>query len=69
MVCGVGWGVGGGGCCFFNCPPAQLSFAVMLPIRVLPRAGLAGLLGTLQKTRGVVLIKYPQTSREIFRAI
>lgn len=42
---------------------------VTLPIRVPPCAGLVGLLGTLQRTRGVVLIKYPQTSREIFRAI
>lgn len=66
----MGWGGGGeGAVVFFNCPRAQLSFAVMQPIRVLPHAGLAGLLGTLQKTRGVVLIKYPQTSREIFRAI
>lgn len=61
--------MGRGGCCFFNCPQAQLSFTLMLPIRVPPCAGLVGLLGTLQRTRGVVLIKYPQTSREIFRAI
>lgn len=40
-----------------------------LPIKVLPCAGLVGLLGMLHRTRGVVLIKYPQTSREIFRAI
>lgn len=42
---------------------------VTLPINVLPCAGLVSLLGTLHRTRGVVLIKYPQTSREIFRAI
>lgn len=64
MVAGVGRG--GGALVFFNCPQAELSFVVTLPIRVLPYAGLAG---TLRRTRGVVLIKYPQTSREIFRAI
>lgn len=67
MVAGVGRG--GGALVFFNCPRAELSLVVTLPIRVPPYTGLAGLLGTLRRTRGVVLIKYPQTSREIFRAI
>lgn len=64
-----GVGRGGWGLLFFNCPRAWLSFMVTLPIKVLPCAGLLSLLGTLHRTRGVVLIKYPQTSREIFRAI